>query len=189
MQYKTHLSTSLVVALPVMSATDTLTIGTVLAVGLGAVFPDIDEPHSWIGSRTRGISDFIKGFFGHRGLTHSLMGLFIVFLTMVLMVSFTPFSPIIGLYFILGYLLHLVGDSFSKSGVKWLLPFSDKAFQSGLGIVYYRTGFLAERIIFIVSMLLLVAQVRALNFESLFNLNIVQALSNVIKNATSFIGS
>ncbi|WP_251647980.1 metal-dependent hydrolase [Niallia sp. MER 6] len=65
MQYKTHLSTSLVVA-------------------LGAVFPDIDEPYSWIGSRTRGISDLIKGFFGHRGLKHSLMGLFIVFLTMIL---------------------------------------------------------------------------------------------------------
>jgi len=105
------------------------------------------------------------------------------------MVSFTPFSPIIGLYFILRYLLHLVGDSFSKSGDKRLLPFSDKAFQSGLGVVYYKTGFLAERIIFIVSMLLLVAQVRALNFERLFNLNIVQALSNVIKNVTSFIGS
>jgi len=67
-----------------MGATDTLTIGTVLAVGLGAVFPDIDELHSWIGSRTRGISDLIKGFFGHSGLTHSLMGQFIVFLTMIL---------------------------------------------------------------------------------------------------------
>jgi len=38
MQYKTHLSTSLVVALPVMGATDTLTIGTFLAVALVQYF-------------------------------------------------------------------------------------------------------------------------------------------------------
>lgn len=99
MQYRTHLATSLVVSLPIMATTDTLTVASITAVGLGAVFPDIDEPHSWIGCRTRGISDFLNKVFGHRGITHSLLGILIVFLTIVLMVNLSEFRALTGLFF------------------------------------------------------------------------------------------
>lgn len=162
MQFRTHLVTTLAVSVPIMGATDTLTMGTIAAVSLGALFPDIDEPYSWIGVRTRGVSDLIKGIFGHRGLTHSISGLFLVFLTMVLLVSIIEFPSVIAIYFVLGYLLHLIEDSFSKSGIKWFLPFTDKSYQSGLGVVYYKTGSMVENFIFLGAAVILVVQIQGL---------------------------
>ena len=59
---------------------------------LGSIFPDIDEPQSKIGRKTLGASNLIKTFFGHRGLTHSLicfaaLGLFLGILGYFLIVS------------------------------------------------------------------------------------------------------
>ncbi|MFB7304607.1 MULTISPECIES: metal-dependent hydrolase [Bacillati] len=189
MQYRTHFVTSLSVTLPIMTSTDTLSIGSVLAVGLGAVFPDIDEPHSWIGCRTRGISDFLNKVFGHRGITHSLMGILIVFLTIALMVGLSPFKASIGLYFILGYILHIVGDSFSKSGVKWLVPFSEKSFQSGMGVVWYRTGSKIENLIFLGSVLILIMYIKVLDFNTLHlpSVNITHNLSEAINHIKTLI--
>lgn len=184
MQYRTHMTTALMVGLPIMAATDTLTIGAVAALSIGAVFPDIDEPNSWIGCRTRGISDLLNTVFGHRGITHSLMGVILVFLTILLMISILGFSFVVGMYFTLGYLLHLIGDSFSKSGVKWLLPFSDQSFQSGLGVIYYRTGSLVENIIFLSSVAILIFQFNHLDFSLIptnINFNIVDSFTNLIK--------
>ncbi|WP_260288406.1 metal-dependent hydrolase [Peribacillus aracenensis] len=190
MQYRTHFATSLVATLPIMAATDTLTIGSVLAVALGAVFPDIDEPHSWIGCRTRGISDVLNKVFGHRGITHSLAGILIVFLTIVLMVGLTNFKAIIGLYFILGYILHIVEDSFSKSGVKWLTPLSDQSFQSGMGVVWYRTGSMVENFIFLGSISILILEIKTLDFSivSFTGFNLTGDLGNLINQAKLLIG-
>ncbi|MGG4263753.1 metal-dependent hydrolase [Peribacillus simplex] len=190
MQYRTHLATSLVVTLPIMAATDTLAIGSIAAVALGAVFPDIDEPHSWIGCRTRGISDVLNKVFGHRGITHSLVGILVVFLTIVLMIGLTDFKAILGLYFILGYILHIVEDSFSKSGVKWLTPLSDQSFQSGMGVVWYRTGSIVENFIFLGSVLILILQIKTLDFSfaSFTGFNLTGDLGNLINQAKSLIG-
>ena len=167
LQFRTHLVTTLAVTVPIMSATDTLTIGTIAAVSLGALFPDIDEPHSWSGVRTRGVSDIIKGLFGHRGMTHSISGVFLVFLTMVLLVGIIGFPTVIATYFILGYLLHLIEDSFSKSGIKWFLPFSNKSYQSGLGIVYYKTGSMVENLILLGAAIMLIVQIQGLGIGNL----------------------
>lgn len=190
MQYKTHLTTSLAVALPIMAATDTLTLGSAIALGLGSVFPDIDEPYSWIGCRTRGISDLINKMFGHRGLTHSLVGIVLIFLTMVLMVGLAHFKAVLGLYFILGYALHLIGDSFSKSGVKWFLPLSDQSFQSGMGLIYYRTGSIIEKLIFFGSILILSMEIRAfdLGISSLVGTNFTKTLSGFTEQIRGMIG-
>lgn len=167
MQYKTHLATSFAICLPIMATTDTLSLGTVSALALGALFPDIDEPHSWIGCRTRGISDILNTIFGHRGLTHSLFGLITVFLTIMLLITLTHFKAITGVYFMIGYALHLVEDSFSKTGIKWLLPLSDKNFQSGMGIFYYRTGRLVENLIFFSTLLILFIEIKTLDFGAI----------------------
>jgi len=169
MQFRTHLTTTLAVSLPVMTATDTLTVGTAAALCLGSLFPDIDEPHSWIGSRTRGFSDLINKLFGHRGLTHSVFGLLVVFLTMLLLVSIINFPSLIAVYFLLGYVLHLVEDSFSKSGIKWFLPFNSKNYKSGMGIVYYKTGGMAENIVLLVSVVFLIIQINGLGIGNLIS--------------------
>jgi len=182
MQYRTHFVTSLAVSLPLMTSTETLSIGSVVALGLGAVFPDIDEPHSWIGCRTRGLSDILNKIFGHRGLTHSLFGLIIVFLTITLMVTLTHFKAVYGLYFMIGYGLHLIEDSFSKSGIKWLLPLSKKNFQSGIGVFYYRTGSMVENLIFIGTVLILVFEIKTLDFSTikLPDIGFIESLKNIL---------
>ncbi len=156
MQYKTHIAVSLVIGLPVMEATDTLSVSAVLALTLGATFPDVDEPHSWIGRRTRGISDFIHALFGHRGITHSLMGLLFISLVTLLLTNIVGINVLFGVYFVLGYALHLLEDSFSKSGIAWLQPFKKKKYKSGLGVVYYKTGGLVEKLILVISVLVLI---------------------------------
>lgn len=160
MQYKTHLTTSFAVCLPVLASTGTLTVGNVIAVGIGALLPDIDEPHSWIGRRTRGVSDLIHFVFGHRGVTHSLFGILLVLIPILFAVGVTPLPFITGMCVVAGYCLHLIEDSFSKGGIKWLLPLSNKRFQSGFNVIYYSLGGIVEKGILILSTIILVLEIR-----------------------------
>ncbi|HEH5010701.1 TPA: metal-dependent hydrolase [Campylobacter coli] len=112
------------------------------AVYFGSLFPDIDEPNSKIGRRFVGVSNLLNAVFGHRGFTHSLA--FIVLLGIVTGFLLTldsvhsylasmkveslnaPFYVFWG--FIFGNILHLLGDSMTKSGIPLLMPFSQKKF-------------------------------------------------------------
>ena len=180
MQYRTHVTTTLAITLPLMVATNTLSFVSLGAVALGTVFPDIDEPHSWIGARTRGISDLIHTFFGHRGITHSLVGLTLAFLTVLLMTTLTSFNLMTGLFFVFGYGLHLIEDSFSKSGVKWLLPLTNKNYQFGNGF-YYTTGGLIENFILLGAVIILLIEFKTLNLvnANLFDFNIPTIISEL----------
>lgn len=169
LQYKTHITVSLAIGIPLMAATDTLTASSVVALTLGATFPDIDEPHSWIGRRTWIVSDIIHHLFGHRGITHSLIGLLVISLGTVLLTTVFNINMMVGKYFILGYALHLLEDSFSKSGVAWFRPFINKKLNSGFGIVYYRTGRLAEKLILLVCIFVLMFEMKEFIFFDLFN--------------------
>ena len=169
MQYKTHIVTSLAVALPVLSATGTLGAASIAAICLGSVFPDIDEPRSWIGKRTRGISDGTNKLLGHRGLTHSLLAVGIVAAVALLLAYIFQFRLSIAICFAAGYLLHLIEDSFSKSGLAWLLPFSSKRIQSGFGVIYYTTGSVIEKLFFLAMLLILIYQVIQMDFSPVVN--------------------
>lgn len=138
MLYKNHLLVSTAVAMPVMNQTGALTVSNMLALWLGAVLPDIDEPESYIGRRTRGISDLINLIFGHRGITHTLLFIGI----MGILVFLFGFKEI-GFWLVVGAFLHILEDSFSKSGVKWLLPLTDKTYH----VPIYTTGSLIEFLI------------------------------------------
>lgn len=145
----------MVIALPVLAFTDALTVTNIAAVGLGALLPDIDEPNSFIGRRTRGVSDLIHAVFDHRGMTHSLVGIAFTSILMLLLANFTPIPFITALCVVFGYCLHIIEDSFSVSGVKWLLPFSKKRYQSGFHVISYRTGGWAEMGVFLISVILI----------------------------------
>lgn len=175
MRYRTHLATTFAVSLPLMVSTDALSVGSVSMLALGAVFPDIDEPNSYIGRRLNGISKSFKILFGHRGMTHSIVGwLAAAFILYTIHISFS--LPIELVYwFSAGYLAHLVEDSFSKNGIAWLQPLTKKRFQSGFKIIYYTTGSLIENLIFVGSVLWVLHEILQLNLSE-FTVRHIQQL-------------
>lgn len=175
MMYKNHLLVTSAIAVPIMSATGTLTTSSLLAVGFGALLPDIDEPESFIGRRTRVVSDLINLIFGHRGITHTLIFVVISSLLFSCLGSKIGQSEI-GLYCSLGVFLHVLEDSFSNGGVEWLNPVSDIKYRVPL----YTTGSIVEYLIGFVALIFLVASFRSGTFvlqkDSIFNTENLQSL-------------
>lgn len=87
----------------------------IFAAIMGALFPDIDTPESALGRRLPFFS-LLGG--GHRGWTHSLVGL-VLFSTLLLFV----FSIDIAMAFAAGYLSHLLLDMLNPAGVRIFWPF------------------------------------------------------------------
>ena len=133
MQAKTHITTTLALGLPLMSLTNELTLINVGVLAVGSLLPDIDHPSSYLGKRHKMVSGVTNKAFGHRGITHSLLG----FILIGIIVKFiqkqylTDRIEDIVFWLMLGYLLHLLEDSFSQRGVKWLYPFTKSGSSFG----------------------------------------------------------
>ncbi|WP_407101676.1 metal-dependent hydrolase [Desemzia sp. FAM 24101] len=184
MQYKTHLVVTYAAALPMLASSDSLTIGNLAVLGIGALFPDIDHPGSFIGKRLPIVSDGMRKLFGHRGIVHSLAGA--VFFTAVFRFLSVTFDwPIDwATWFLMGFFAHLVEDSFSKYGIAWLQPLYNKNIQFGLKRVYYTTGRGSEWAIFIIASAILVYQIVQTDLfaQLTFPLPEIQNVLNQIKN-------
>lgn len=146
MRYYTHVTTSLAAVSLLPVAGVSLSISLLAGVIVGSVAPDIDEPKSYVGRRTKGISHFVKLLFGHRGFTHTMIPCLLLGV-----LAFNLNSELLW-GFALGYFLHIVGDSFSKSGVPFLWPFTKKH----IGVPLYKTGGVLELVIFATSLLYLI---------------------------------
>lgn len=78
MTSKTHLSSSLalglapIVFVPGLISTELIPF-YIFGISFGAIFPDIDEPQSYIGRRVPILPRIIKSIFGHRGITHQFL--------------------------------------------------------------------------------------------------------------------
>lgn len=105
----------------------------VLANLIGGIAPDIDQPTApfWrnlpIGGVVGRVIDGLLG--GHRFLTHSLIGVSLLFgLGGYELLRFLhPIMPginnvVVWQAFMIGVFSHLVMDTFTKEGVPWLLP-------------------------------------------------------------------
>lgn len=162
MQAKTHITTTLALGLPLMSLTNELTLVNVGVLAVGSLLPDIDHPSSYLGKRHKMVSSVTNKAFGHRGITHSLLG----FILIGIIVKFiqkqylTDGIEDIVFWLMLGYLLHLLEDSFSQRGVKWLYPFTKSGSSFGGKFAFYKTGQLSEYLVMGFMLCLLLMEVR-----------------------------
>lgn len=117
MLYKTHIAGGFVAGL---ALTGDLISGLVAAVS--ALIPDIESPNSFIGRKIPIMSHCNKMIFGHRQAVHSLIGSLVFFLIVLLIVKVFHLPTQYAFAALIGYLSHLVLDSFNPAGVPWLWP-------------------------------------------------------------------
>jgi inner membrane protein len=115
----THLAFAGVCAVIAQGMGHTLEPASLVALGLGAILPDIDTSTSSIGQLVPAFSSRIERRFGHRTITHSLLGV------MTLAIVSSPLilwnSSVFG-FLLLGFISHLILDTFNISGVPLLWP-------------------------------------------------------------------
>ncbi|MBP9719388.1 MAG: metal-dependent hydrolase [Candidatus Levybacteria bacterium] len=112
-----------------------ITLGTAfVAFGanmIGGLTPDIDQPTGELWGRIRGgsvISRMIAPLLGgHRFISHSLLGVFLFgFVAKFILEVTSSFlivdGTIVWWAFMIGYISHLIMDSFTRDGVPWLFP-------------------------------------------------------------------
>ncbi len=102
------------------------------AAMIGGIAPDIDQPTAplW---RNLPVASIFGRFFGrilggHRFLSHSVIGIFLFskgfeFILNILTPSFPNLDMhLVWWAFMIGFVSHLVMDTFTQEGVPWLLP-------------------------------------------------------------------
>lgn len=102
--------------------------------------PDIDHPKSTYGRKFRFLSFPISLISKHRGIFHSIFPPLIAFL-LLKHYNYT----FLGLAIVIGYITHLIGDSFTKQGINFLHPISTFEIRGPL-----TTGALVESLLFFV---------------------------------------
>lgn len=158
MLWRTHLLAGMAFGLYIAGQHTTIRNATIAAgiAGVAALLPDLDDQNSKVGRIVPIISWGIKKTVGHRGPLHSLPGVGVV--SALLCLAFKTWaSYIIPNYIlhliIIGYVSHLVMDSFNPQGVPWLWPVTKKHFS----IPVIRTGSKLEQGIINPAMLILCA--------------------------------
>ena len=113
------------------------------AAALGSLLPDVDTPTSRVGWVLSPLASWLEARYGHRTITHSLTGVLIFALIispLLLVASLRPlFSPLL-----VGYILHLFGDSATKAGVPLAWPRPERFVFPGNEALRFRTGSPAE---------------------------------------------
>ncbi len=135
-------------------------------VSLGSVFPDIDHPKSFvshlsfwlkIGSRAISVA-------GHRGPTHTIWALLLSFPVAYIVLKWLGIPGFVGAgAFFIGYLAHLIADSFTKSGVAWFAPLDNHRVRGPV-----KTGGLFEVVFFFVVVILVLYMFGVSSISSLF---------------------
>ena len=117
MMFKTHLVFGLFSALLTFNYFSDLNKYLFILIALiSAIFLDIDEDNSFIGRRTKPLSNIINTIFKHRGFIHSL--LFISIVSLIIWSFFNNYY----IPFLIGALSHLFLDSLTPMGVRILYP-------------------------------------------------------------------
>jgi inner membrane protein len=144
--FKTHLLISLLLGLLTYQFFPINKFLFITIVLISGVLPDVDLQKSKLGKRIRPISDIINFIFGHRGIFHSIFVLLFLFL-----VFYSFGLTYYGIALLIGYLGHLLADSFSKEGINFLNPISRFRIRG-----FMRVGGMLEYIIFIIIFILVI---------------------------------
>lgn len=115
----------------------------VVITAVGGLAPDLDHPGSKLGRKLLPLSIPIWLLFGHRGGTHSLIA---TTAFLMLAAGLSWFNPVIGWWaagFGIGYGVHLICDSMTRSGIPLWWPLS----QERVGLRWFATGSLMEYLV------------------------------------------
>jgi len=85
---------------------------------LGALFPDIDHPKSWLGRYVKPVGWLST----HRGFFHSLLGGVVFTILLFTLADALGWGPLLPLVFLFGYVSHLLLDGSTKAGIHFLWP-------------------------------------------------------------------
>lgn len=187
MKYRTHFTLTMAIGLPLMAATNEISFLNGFALGVGSLLPDIDHPSSFIGKRNKIASGLANKTLGHRGATHSFLGMILIFIigTFIQFHYLSSSGQYVTFWLVGGYLLHLIEDSFSKEGIPWLWPYKKRHSSK---FFYYTTGGVGEYLILGFTLCLLLIELRLLWLGNLGRmvpcgwLNILQEFITRIQN-------
>lgn len=152
---------------------------------IGGLAPDIDQPTSSLWRRIRAgtiLGKFISPMLGgHRYISHSLIGIFLfgfvlehllALLNSILLVD----MDVVWWAFMIGFVSHLVADTFTKEGVPWLFPIPIRFGIPPIKAFRFKTAGIVEKSFVFPGLLLLNAYLVYTNYGKLLDL-----LQNYIK--------
>jgi inner membrane protein len=118
--------------------------GLVAVTSIGALLPDFDHDDAMLprafGPLGRLVAWVIGRTFGHRGITHSLLGLALLTVALGFAPLLIPFPWWVSVGLVLRCAVHIVGDMLTVSGCPLFWP-ADRRFRLGPG---FRTGHVFE---------------------------------------------
>ncbi|MBM3309217.1 MAG: metal-dependent hydrolase [Candidatus Altiarchaeales archaeon] len=150
MNLLTHLTLALLLTLLIYANLnmDPKTLNLCLiAAALGSLIPDLDHPKAFLSRRhwtLQGTSRLIEIAFHHRGITHSLLMLIATTGIGILALNKLQMNANLAIPYAIGYLSHLLADSFNPMGVKLFQPISQWTFKTKTKI---QTGGITDRIL------------------------------------------
>ncbi len=128
---KSHVLSATIIAVPMLGMIEEKeALIFLISVVIGSLFPDLDEPGSFLSRRVKIVSVVLSMFTKHRGVTHTFIALSVYSLAFAVLNYYYPLIPVILIGFILGNVIHFLGDMSTKeSGLKLLYPFSNKKYH------------------------------------------------------------
>lgn len=158
----------------------TMTLATAVAVFganfLGALFPDLDNATADFWEHLRGgelLGKIIPPLLGgHRYLTHSLLGLFLVGWLLPILLNLLGRIILVDMHlvwwgFMLGYVSHLLADTLTKEGVMWLFPLPWKIGFPPLKQLRFKTGGVIEKAVIFPGLIFTNLYLIAVNYQAL----------------------
>lgn len=155
-----------------------MSLGTALvafsANMIGGLAPDIDQPTSDLWEKLRGgsyLSQLIKPLIGgHRYISHSIVGILAAAFIMELLLQLSSSFLIVDIdvvwwAFMIGFISHLVMDTFTKDGVPWLFPIPIRFGIPPISFLRIKTGGIIEKSFVFPGLLFLSAYIIYLNYS------------------------
>lgn len=121
---------------------------------IGGLAPDIDQPTAALWNRIRGgsiLGKLVKPFLGgHRYISHSLIGIALFgFVSKIILTAMSSVllvdMEIVWWAFMIGYVSHLIMDTFTTEGVPWLFPIPVKFGIPPFRFTRMKTGGVVEK--------------------------------------------